>query len=103
MLTESFTGTGTFVPLEVRTPLLHAGVVTLATAPCGVPLLLGSADLPVPRRLRLAELGLRPGVTVTVLRRTAGGGRIVGVGDARVAVGRAVLGSLRASLMDSAG
>jgi hypothetical protein len=28
---------------------------------------------------------------VTVLRRTAGGGRIVGVGDARVAIGRGVL------------
>jgi len=66
-------------------------VVTLASAPFGVPLLLEQAALPAPRRLRLAELGLRPGATVTVLRRTAGGGRIVGVGDARVAVARAVL------------
>ena len=66
-------------------------MVTLASAPFGVSLLLEQAALPAPRRLRLAELGLRPGATVTVLRRTAGGGRIVGVGDARVAVGRAVL------------
>ena len=68
--------------------------MTLATAPLGVPLQLGVAALPAPRRLRLAELGLRPGATVTLLRRTAGGGRIVGVGDARVAVGRTVLGQV---------
>jgi ferrous iron transport protein A len=72
--------------------------VTLASAPCGVPLLLGEAALPAPRRLRLAELGLRPGATVTVLRRTAGGGRILGVGDARVALGRGVLTAVTASL-----
>jgi len=65
--------------------------VTLASAPCGIPLILGRAALSAPRRLRLAELGLRAGVTVTVLRRTAGGGRILGVGDARVALGRGVL------------
>ena len=65
--------------------------MTLASAPLGVPVLLGRADLPPGRRLRLAELGLRAGATVTVLRRTAGGGRIVGVGDARVAVARRVL------------
>jgi ferrous iron transport protein A len=82
---------GTNVPLEVRAPLLHPEGVTLASAPLGVPLVIGAAALPSPRRLRLAELGLRPGATVTLLRRTAGGGRIVGVGDARVAVGRSVL------------
>ena len=81
----------TNVPLVVRAPSPHPGRVTLASAPFGVPLLLGRATLPVARRLRLAELGLRTGATVTVLRRTAGGGRIVGVGDARVAVGRNVL------------
>jgi ferrous iron transport protein A len=72
--------------------------VTLETAPCGHPLLLGEPRLPAARRLRLAELGLRPGATVTVLRRTAGGGRIVGVGDARVALGRSVLANLHATL-----
>lgn len=65
--------------------------MTLASAPLGVPLVLGRAELPASRRLRLAELGLRAGATVTLLRRTAGGGRIVGVGDARVAVGHTVL------------
>ena len=76
--------------------------MTLASAPCGVPLVLGQADLPVARRLRLAELGLRAGATVTVLRRTAGGGRIIGVGDARVAVGRTVLGTMSARVVQSA-
>jgi ferrous iron transport protein A len=65
--------------------------VTLASAPYGIPLRLGDAELPPARRLRLAELGLRTGAIVTVLRRTAGGGRIIGIGDARVAIGRGVL------------
>jgi Fe2+ transport system protein FeoA len=80
----------------VRGPLPDSGEVTLASAPCGVPVILGRAALPAPRRLRLAELGLRPGVTVTVLRRTAGGGRILGVGDARVALGRGLLDAIPA-------
>lgn len=83
----------------VRSSLPDPDVVTLATAPCGIPLILGSAALPASRRLRLAELGLRPGVTVTVLRRTVGGGRILGIGDARIALGRGVLSSLPAQLV----
>jgi ferrous iron transport protein A len=70
--------------------------VTLASAPLGLPVLLGPVALPAARRLRLAELGLRAGATVTVLRRTAGGGRIVAIGDARVALGRTVLAQLAA-------
>jgi ferrous iron transport protein A len=46
---------------------------------------------------RLAELGLRPGTVVTVLRRTAGGGRVVAVGAARVALGREMLRALAVS------
>jgi ferrous iron transport protein A len=42
------------------------------------------------RALRLAELGLRPGSRLTVLSRTSGGGRVVGVGHARIALGRAL-------------
>jgi ferrous iron transport protein A len=76
-------------------------VVTLATAPFGIPLVLGEAALPAPRRLRLAELGLRNGVTITVLRRTAGGGRILGVGDARIALGRGILSRVIVSPMPS--
>jgi len=42
---------------------------------------LGPAD-----RLRLAELGLRPGAVVTVRRRMAGGARLLGLGTSRIAV-----------------
>lgn len=62
--------------------------MTLDEAPVGGRVRLLAADLPGPRARRLAELGLRPGSTVTVLRRTTGGGRIVAVGDARVAMSR---------------
>jgi ferrous iron transport protein A len=41
-------------------------------------------DHPTKRRLR--ELGLRPGVQVTVLRRTSGGGRVLALGTTRLAV-----------------
>jgi ferrous iron transport protein A len=37
-------------------------------------------------RRRLAEMGLRPGSHVRVLYRTTGGGRVVSVGGARVAL-----------------
>ena len=43
---------------------------------------------------RLAELGLRPGADVTVMRRTAGGGRLLAVGHARMAVDAGTLRSL---------
>lgn len=43
---------------------------------------------------RLAELGLRSGEVVTPLHRTAGGGRLIAVGDTRVALARAVLRSI---------
>jgi ferrous iron transport protein A len=62
--------------------------VTLDQAPRRTPLVLLRPQLPIARARRLAELGLRPGAVVTVLRRTAGGGRIVAVGTARVALGR---------------
>ncbi len=39
-------------------------------------------------RLRLAELGIRPGVAVTVVGRTSGGGRLLAFGTSRVALDR---------------
>jgi ferrous iron transport protein A len=48
-----------------------------------------------PTRLRLAELGLRPGVVVRVLTRTPGGGRVLGVGAGRIAVDRSTARALR--------
>jgi len=41
-----------------------------------------------PLRVRMASMGLRPGAEVTLVARTAGGGRIVRVGDARLSVAR---------------
>ena len=65
--------------------------MTLDQAPKGIPVVLQRPDLPVARGRRLAELGLRPGAVVTVVRRSTGGGRIVSVGPARVALGRETL------------
>jgi Fe2+ transport system protein FeoA len=50
-----------------------------------------SAILGVPtvdraQRIRLAELGLRPGQPVTLLQRGVGGARIVSVADSRIAL-----------------
>jgi len=65
--------------------------VTLDDAPAGTgrTVLSVAADPALGRRL--AELGLRSGEVVTPLHRTAGGGRLVAVGDTRVALARAVL------------
>jgi Fe2+ transport system protein FeoA len=51
---------------------------------------LTAVEVPVEHRLRLAELGLRPGDSVRVLGRTVGGGRIVGIGSTRLAIDRSV-------------
>lgn len=65
--------------------------MTLDSVPSGHCVVLASLALPVPRERRLAELGLRRGQTVAVLGRTSGGGRLLGVGDARIAVDRSTL------------
>jgi Fe2+ transport system protein FeoA len=61
----------------------------LAGVRVGSTVRLAGSDLAVAERLRLAEFGLRPGALVNVLARTAGGGRVVGVGPSRVAIDRA--------------
>lgn len=45
-------------------------------------------------RRRLAELGLRRGTRLTILHRTAGGGRVVAAGDLRLALDKRVAASL---------
>ena len=40
---------------------------------------------------RLAELGIRPGAQITAGQRTPGGGRVVGVAGAHLALDRATL------------
>jgi ferrous iron transport protein A len=67
--------------------------VTLNQVPIGTTArLTATADHPSYRRL--AELGLRPGAEVSVMRRTAGGGRLLGIGSSRMALDRATLRSL---------
>lgn len=66
----------------------------LSAQPIGQRVILGIPGLDTARTRRLAELGLRPGVEVVVLFRTAGGGRVLAVDDARLAVDRATLEAL---------
>jgi ferrous iron transport protein A len=57
----------------------------LVSATVGATVRLRSVEVPsVAQRRRLAEFGLRPGALVTVLARTAGGGRLVGLGVSRI-------------------
>lgn len=67
---------------------------TLAGQPVGRRVVLGTPLLDAARTRRLAELGLRAGVEVLVLHRTAGGGRVLAVGDTRIALDRGTLRSL---------
>ena len=70
-----------------------AAVVTLATIAVGRRARLGELEpgaVPAARARRLAELGLRLGATIEVVARTASGGRIVAVGDGRIALDKSV-------------
>lgn len=64
---------------------------TLAGVPVSARVTLEAPRLDAARIRRLAELGLRAGAEVVVLHRTAGGGRVVAVDDARIALDRATL------------
>lgn len=61
---------------------------TLLDAALGAPVTLDEPQAPPALRLRLAELGLRRGQVVHPLRRTPGGGRVIAVGTARIALDR---------------
>jgi len=63
-------------------------LIDAAPGPCTV----HQVSLPEGPRRRLAELGLRVGVAIHVLQRTAGGGVVVGIGGSRIAVDRATAG-----------
>jgi Fe2+ transport system protein FeoA len=43
---------------------------------------------------RLAEMGIRPGVSVRILSRTSGGGAILAIADDRIAVARSILAGI---------
>ncbi len=60
--------------------------MTLDGVPSGRTVLLGPPKVEPARARRLAELGLRAGQRVRVLHRTAGGGRLLGIGADRIAV-----------------
>ena len=61
---------------------------SLASLPVGSCGALTLTAVPAATGLRLGQLGLRPGATVTVLARTSGGGRLVGVGSTRIGLDR---------------
>jgi len=69
------------------------GAVTLTQVPLGTTARLSDTSAH-PRRQRLAELGLRPGTDVHVMSRTSGGGRVLGIGQSRMAVDRSTLDAL---------
>ncbi|HET9128395.1 MAG TPA: FeoA family protein [Propionibacteriaceae bacterium] len=66
----------------------------LGEAPVRTPLTLRRSDGTPDFRRRLATLGLRRGAEVIVVHRTVGGGRIVAVAGARIALDRGVLARL---------
>ncbi|HEU5144909.1 MAG TPA: FeoA domain-containing protein [Dermatophilaceae bacterium] len=66
-------------------------VSTIADQPVGRRVVLGPPQLDPARTRRLAELGLRAGTEVLVLHRTAGRGRVLAVGETRIALDRATL------------
>jgi ferrous iron transport protein A len=55
---------------------------------------LGSPRLEPAQVRRLAELGIRSGAEVMVLHKTVGGGRVLAVGDARIALDRQTLSAI---------
>lgn len=70
-------------------------MTTLADAPFGAPLTVVANSAGQTLDRRLAMLGIRSGATVTIVSKTTGGGRVVFVAGARVALGRAALGQVR--------
>ena len=70
----------------------------ITEARLGVPLRLAGVSVTGAERLRLAELGLRVGAVLTVLSRTTGGGRLIGIGTGRIAVDRSTARALEAEL-----
>jgi len=72
--------------------------MSLAEAPLRIPLTLVDADAPAEVRRRLAALGLRRGAPVTLIQRTAGGGRLAVVAGSRIALGKSLLSQVHADV-----
>lgn len=62
---------------------------------------LGTADNVATVR-RLAELGVRRGAVLTAVQKTPGGGRVVAIGDGRLALDKATLRTLHICPADGA-
>lgn len=72
--------------------------MTLNQAPLHEPLVLIGADVDAGLARRLLRLGLRPGARLKLVQRLAGGGRVISVEGARLALGHAVLSRLTVRL-----
>ncbi|MFZ2561166.1 MAG: FeoA family protein [Corynebacterium variabile] len=59
---------------------------TLAEVPVGNRAIVTATTTAPDLIRRLAELGVRPGASLTVVQRTAGGGRVIDIGSARYAI-----------------
>jgi Fe2+ transport system protein FeoA len=73
--------------------------INLATAPLGTPLTLTHAGDDQSVAHRLARLGLRVGVSFSLISRTAGGGRVAVVAGTRIALGKPILHQLQAKVI----
>ena len=78
---------------------VFARVDALGDVPLGSTVTLLASDSTPPNALRLAELGLRHGARLDVLARTAGNGRVVAVGQSRIALGRELTRRLRVRVL----
>ncbi|WP_425308381.1 ferrous iron transport protein A [Ammonicoccus fulvus] len=72
----------------------ESGQLTLAGAPARSRLVVVRLRTPADLARRLGALGVRPGVQVEVLHNASGGGRVIGVAGARLALDRRVLGDI---------
>lgn len=70
--------------------------MTLDRAPLGTPLTFLAAGVDPVLGRRLATLGLRRGVRVSIVQKLASGGRIVAVAGGRIAIEQGVLARLEA-------
>ncbi len=72
----------------------ETGRLTLAGAPARSRLVVVRLRTPADLARRLGTLGVRPGIQVEVLHNASGGGRVIGVAGARLALDRRVLGDI---------
>lgn len=77
--------------VPAQTPADRRQWDSLAEVPSGMSVVLAAPQAEAGLCRRLAQLGLRPGMRVTVAQKTAGGGRVVKSGTSRYAIDRETL------------